>query len=540
MGVRRTGRRVSSRWLASVAAVALVAAVAGCGTSGTSPRAAGSPPAEPVRGGNLVVGTSGDVNGFNPIVSQWSGPAYVIGRAVMDPLVVMDRNGDWQPYLAKEITPNEDFTEWTIELRPGVVFHNGEALDAGALALFLEAATESPLSSQGFPEKPAIAIVDDLRVKMTFTRPWSAMPTVFVEQPGYVIAPEQVRSGDVRHPIGTGPFVFDEWVPDDHVRVSRNSDYWRAGLPYLDGIEFRPFADPTARDNTLRTGGVDVVEQYGVGRPALDALAADGLRVIDDVDNVGSAVLLMNCDSPPLGDHDVRRAVVSAIDRTDFRDTVLDASFELADQPYAPGNRWHTEVDYPDFDPELARRLVDEYETEHGPLRLRLMTVSGGSLERPLYVQEALGNVGIDLQIEDLELAAFVQRLVAGDYDAVFLGSFFGAPDPDGNYPFWTSAGADPTTPIKLNFARYRNPVVDEALETQRRTDDPDARKAEWAKVWQALAEDLPYAFLYHDHYALISQPDVYGLDAPTTPDGAELPAINRWTPFFTQVFVAR
>lgn len=487
-----------------------------------------------------MVGTSGEVNGFNPLASQWSGPGYVIGRAVLDPLVAMDRNGDWQPYLAKAITPNDDFTVWTIELRPGVVFHNGEVLDAEALALFLEAATTSPLSSQGFPEKPEIAVLDDLTVTMTFTEGWSAMPTVFVEQPGYVIAPAQVRSGDTRHPIGTGPFVFDEWVPDDHVRVTRNPDYWREGLPYLDSIEFRPFADPTARDNSLKTGELDVIEQGTIGQPVLDEWAADGMTVIDDVDNVGAANLLLNSDAPQLGDRDVRLAIVSAIDREAFRAAVLDESFEVADQPYPPGNPWHADVTYPAYDPDLARQLVDDYEAEHGALELTMMRISGTPPTGPLFLQEALGNVGIDMEIEDLELSAYVRRFVAGEYDTVYLGSFFGAPDPDGNYLFLTSVGAAPETLIKLNFARYRNPAVDDALHAQRRTDDLEARQAEWASVWAALAEDLPYAFLYYDRFALITQPDVYGLDAPTTPEGDELPAINRWTPFYTEAYVDR
>jgi ABC-type transport system substrate-binding protein len=486
----------------------------------------------------VVVGTSGEVDGFNPIVNQWSGPGYVVGRAVMDPLVVMDRDGQWQPYLARAITPNEDFTQWTIELRPDITFHNGEVLDADALALFLDAATTSPLSSQGFPEKPEIAVVDPLTVSLTFTEPWSAMPTVLVEQPGYVIAPEQVRSGDTRHPIGTGPFVFDEWVPDGHLRVTRNPDYWRSGLPYLDEIEFRPIADHTARRDALRSGELDVAEQNSQGEPALDALEDEGLTVIDDVDNVGSGILLMNGERPPLDDRDVRLAVVSAIDRQAYRDTVFDPSFELADQPYPTGNRWNAEVSYPPFDPARAEELVDEHESEHGPIRLSMMIVNGGSLDGPLFLQQALGEAGIDVEILDLELAAYVQRLVAGDYDMVNLGSFFGAADPDASYAFLHSSGADPDKLVKLNFARYRSPEVDRALEAQRRTDDPDAREAEWAEVWQALADDLPFAFLRHDRYALATQPDVHGFDGPTTPEGVELPALNRWTPFFTEVFV--
>jgi ABC-type transport system substrate-binding protein len=523
----------------AVVVLTVLASVAACSSSDDRVDASDTTPPAPSRGGSVVVGTGAEIDGLNPMVNQWSGPGYVIGRAVMDPLVVMDREGNWQPYLAEAITPNETFTEWTFELRADVAFHNGEVLDAEALALYFDAVTTSPLSSQGFPEKPEITVVDPLTVRLTFTEPWSAMPTVLVEQPGYVIAPEQIRSGDSRHPIGTGPFVFDEWVADSHLRVSRNPDYWREGLPYLDGIEFRPIADAAARRDALRSGELDVVELSSETQANLEDLAGEGMTVVDDVDNVGAAILLMNGDRAPLDDPDVRLALVSAIDRELYRDTVRDPSFEIADQPYPDGSRWHSEVDYPSFDLERATELVDEHEAEHGPVELEMMVVNGAATDGPLFLQQALGDAGIDVEILDLELTAFIRRLIAGDYDLVNLGTFFGAPDPDGSYSFVHSSGADPDALVKLNFARYRNDEVDEALDAQRRTDDVDVRRTHWATVWDRLAEDLPFAFLHYDSYALVSQPEVFGLDAPTTPDGVDLPAVNRWTPFFTQVFVA-
>lgn len=520
--------------------VVLAVALAACSSTTASQTTEGTvpPPPEPVRGGSLVVGTSSEVDGLNPLSSQWSGPAYQMGRAVLDPLVVMDAEGQWQPYLVKAITPNADFTTWTFELRPGITFHNGEALDAAALAMYFDAAATSPLSSQGFPEKPVVTVAGPSTVTLTFTRPWSAMPTALTEQTGYVIAPEQIRSGDAKHPIGTGPFVFEEWVSGEHFRATRNESYWQAGLPYLDRIEFRPMADPTARLNALKAGDVDVAEANSQGEPVLDELRDLGFSVVDDYDNTGVTNLLMNTQRAPVDDLRVRQAIVASIDRQAFRDAVLDPSFEVADQPYREGSKWHTDVDYPRYDPERARQLVDEYEAERGPITITIMVIANASSSHPVeYLQQQLATVGIDVQVESIEQVAFVQRFVKGDYDTVYLGSFFGAIDPDGSYPFITSKGAAPETLIKLNFARYQNPAVDAALEAQRATDDVAARQTEWKKIWQAFATDLPYAFLTHDRTAWVTEADVHGFEAPTTPEGAVLPAINRWTPFYTGVF---
>ncbi len=177
-------------------------------------------------------------------------------------------------------------------------------------------------------------------------------------------------------------------------------------------------------------------------------------------------------------------------------------------------------------------------EAELGPIRISVL--SGASAQPAMqYLQQELGAVGIELDLQEVELARFVQQFVGGDYDTVYLGGFFGAADPDGSYPFITSKGAAPETLIKLNFARYRNPVVDEALQEQRRTDDETARRAAWATIWNAFATDLPYAFLYHDNVAWVTRSDVHGLENPTTPEGIALPTINRWTPFYTNVYVA-
>jgi peptide/nickel transport system substrate-binding protein len=462
-----------------------------------------------------------------------------MARAVLDPLAVIDADGDWQPYLAEAFTPNDDFTVWTITLRPGVMFHNGEALDADALVTYLEAMSASPLASNALPEKPTIAKVDDLSVSLTFTEPWSQMPVVFADQPGYIVAPEQISSGQSDRPIGTGPFVFESWVPDRSFKAVRNDSYWREGYPLLDSIEFQPMPDPTTRFNALRTGTIDVAEANGQGQPRLDELMNDGMTIVDGADATGTHVLVMNLDRSPTDDPRVREAVVRAIDREAFRAAAFDDSFPIASQPYAPGSRWHSDNSYPEYDPERARALVDDYEAENGPVTLNIMAISAGDRLQPVvYMQEVLETVGIDVEINGLEQVTFVTELVSGNYDSVYLGGFFGTPDPDGIHHFIHSDNASPDSPLKLNFPRHRSDVVDDALRAQRDTDDDQERAEAWAEVWGAFATDLPYAFLLHERAAFATAADVHGFTDLTTPEGAALPPMNRWTPFYTGVFM--
>jgi ABC-type transport system substrate-binding protein len=527
----------------SVAVALLIAA--GCTTASPDSGAGGpvgtgsvAAPA-PRTGGKVVVAMSSDPDGLNPTANEWAGPAYQVARAILDPLVVMDRNNHWQPYLAQSITPNADFTAWTFTLRPGVTFHDGEALDADALVAFFRADLASPIVTQGFADKPAIDKTGPMTVKLSFAKPWSEMPTVFADQAGYVIAPAQIASGDAHHPIGTGPFVFDEWVPGNHLTAHRNPHYWRAGLPYLDSITFRPVSEATARENALQAGDADVAELGNEGQSKISDLRSAGFHIIDDFDNAGTDIALMNTGRGPLQDKDVRRAVVEAIDRDAYRDTILDGSHQIADQPYPPGSKWHVDVAYPGYDLNRAKSFFADYQAQHGKVSLTMLSVSAGPATAAELIQQQLDAAGIEVKIESLDVSRFTKQFVTGDFDLVFVGGFLFAADPDASYPFITGANADPASPIKLNFTEYRNAAVDQALQAQRQTDSDAVRAKQWATIWTAFATDVPYAFLAYTRYAFATTSDVYGLTDFTTPEGASLPAINHWTPFYTAVYRA-
>jgi ABC-type transport system substrate-binding protein len=537
-----TGRSSRLGRAAAIVAVALIVA-AGCSSNGTdvtampSGSAGTAPTPAPRQGGKLVVAVSSDPDGFNPATNQWSGPAFQMARTVLDPLVVMDRNHHWQPYLAQSITPNQDFTVWTFTLRPGVTFHNGEKLDADALVTFFNAVIASPITSQGFAEKPQVTATGPMTVTLTFTKPWSEMPTVLADQPGYVIAPAQISSGDTKHPIGTGPFVFDEWVPGDHFTATRNPHYWRDNLPYLDSIEFKPIVDAASRENALRAGDADMIELDSVGQPKLDDLTSGGFRAVSDVDSQGVNAVLMNTGSAALQDKRVREAVVASIDRDAYRDTVLDDSFQTADQPYAPGSPWHTDVSYPTFDLARAKSLVADYEAQHGPVSITIMDVSGNAAAAVQFLQQEMTAAGITVSVDTVDAARFTKQFVTGKFDMVYVTGFLPAADPDASYPFLTGKNADPSSPIKLNFTEYRNDALDHALEAQRTTADETARRSQWATIWSSLATDVPYAYLAYDRAAFVTNTDVYGVAGFTTPEGVPLPAINHWTPFYTGVY---
>ena len=216
----------------------------------------------PVSGGTLVVGIEGESSGYNPTVDPWSNAGHNVAKAIFDPLAAADAEGKVVPYLAESITGNDDATVWTIVLRPDIVFHNGEPLNAEAVRLNFQAVLDSAQYKDQLSLLAGMTVVDDLTLELTMSSPWGTFPNVLTgvigSQVGYMAAPAMLASPDGgRSPIGTGPFVFSEWIPDDHLTVTRNDDYWQ-GAPYLDGIEFRPISDSTARKAAFDGGDIDV------------------------------------------------------------------------------------------------------------------------------------------------------------------------------------------------------------------------------------------------------------------------------------------
>ena len=169
-------------------------------------------------------------------------------RTVFDPLTIITANGGWAPYLAESVVPNADYTAWTITLRPNVVFHDGTPCNGAALLTNLEAQAKSLLTGIVLsPTLVSITQTGPLAVTITFKTPWVPFPYYLAGgiggQIAYVAAPSMLANPNgTSHPVGTGPFVFKEWVPNSHFTATANPHYWRPGLPYLDADHLQ--ADP--------------------------------------------------------------------------------------------------------------------------------------------------------------------------------------------------------------------------------------------------------------------------------------------------------
>jgi len=446
-------------------------------------------PAQPVAGGELVYGLEAESpQGFN-VAAWFCGPSCrMVAKSVFDPLLVVTSSGTMKPYLAESVVPNSDATEWTITARSGVLFHDGTAFDAEAIKANLEARTASPIYADAFANVESVTVVDELEVLVTMKAPWSVYDRWLAGPAGYMMAPSMMAAEDgANNPVGTGPFIFGEWVLDDRLTVEKNGSYWQEGLPYLDKVTFRPIPDGIARVASLRAGDLDVM-QTDQDELIAELRGVDGVRTVESQLFGESNFYNFNSTRPPFDDIRVRRALVMATDVDQLNELRGFGVSLVANGPFPPGTLGYLEnPGVPSFDPDAAAELIAEYEAEVGEVVISLMTTQSPSLlKNAQIVQEMWRTVGVDVEIEQVEFTEFISRDVTYDFD-LDDGRLFGGNDPDLQYRWW----------IGGQVGGFTDPEIDRLVGVVRAATDPAVRKT--------AAEDINRRFAEQSHYLFTS-----------------------------------
>jgi ABC-type transport system substrate-binding protein len=523
--------------------LALAVLAGACGGSGgddggSASGTSGDEALTPVAGGTLRYGLNAETDGWNPTTNRWADSGHVVGLAIFDRLALHDEDGNAVPYLAEAITPNEDFTSWTISLRPNIEFHDTTPLTAEAVKLNLEGHLESGLTAPGFAPLDTITVVDDLTLRLDMKSPWSAFPQILTTQVGTVAAPSMLEDPDgAANPVGTGPFVFVSWTRDNELRVKKNHLYWRDGYPLVDNVIFRVVPDELSRNQGLIGGELHVAMVNTAPQVVeLEELAADGdMQVFHgDEGEQAEGFVVLNLDDPALADPRVRRALAHATDRQEIIDTVFAGVYEPATGPFAPDSPWYVETDYPDFDLEAARQLVRQIEEETGEIELTLQgPPSNTNLQLRQLLIDQWSRAGITARATSNESAVNILNVIAGNYQASTWGHF-DSPHPDGDYVWWHSSNANPPPQLGLNYVRNRDPEVDAALDAARATDDFEEQKAQYAIVQERFAADVPYLWMYHTDDVVAARPEVHDVVSWTVPDGTRgLPILSMRHPLY-------
>ena len=293
--------------------------------------------------------------------------------------------------LADSWDLSPDGLTYTFKLHPGIKFHDGTALDAAAVKFNVDRWINIPeayvepgytyyidtVFGHGANSKFASTAAPDASTfVVTLKAPNSSFLIQMTLTPFAIQSPKALTDGNASAPdfkdnkyatggppamVGTGPFMFKEWVPGDHVTVVKNPDYWNkaAGGPYLDQVNFRPIADTAARVNALQSGGIDLAEVL----TPLDAQAIGGdpnVSVVDRGSACNTGIVGMNQTYKPFDNPKIREAVAYAINRQALVDAFFAGTGLLLDNWVPPGTTFAKDLALPAYDPEKAKALIAE------------------------------------------------------------------------------------------------------------------------------------------------------------------------------------
>ncbi|HEY5153907.1 MAG TPA: ABC transporter substrate-binding protein [Acidimicrobiales bacterium] len=520
-----SGRRLV---VAIVVSLALVATAAGCGKSGSGGTTSGTLADEgtPVDGGSLVWGVNSETPGWNPHDSRWAQPGALVGSSVLEPLLTTGPDLQAQPWLATSFTPNAAYDEWTLVLRSGVVFQDGEPFNAASVKLNLDDASTAGLSGAAIRGLfRQVTVVDDLTVRVELTQPWAAFPDSFLTgQSAMQMAPDMINSGGrgQTHPIGTGPYTFQSWQPDSEFRTTKNSAYWRPGEPHLDALTFRVIPDSASSAAALQAGDVNLI--FTSSALAANQLASS-FTVIKNWDTEPGMAMtntnpVVGGKPNPMANRHARRALAFATDRATVAGAAGDG-VQSGTSPFPPSSPWGMPADqngYVGFDVDQAKQEVEAYKAETGADSLAITLAGTPDADMVRLLQRLQGewqDAGIKVTIETKEATSFITDVVGGNYE-VAMFSIYSSPDPDQNHYFWSAATAPGAGGININFTQYTTPQMEADLKIGRENPDQAARKTAYDDLVRQINDAAVNIWTFATPYSIIAQPAVRGLKPAT------------------------
>lgn len=523
---RKTGRFGAAIAAAVVAALTLTACAAG------APAESSDSNGEPVEGGDLVVAVRSEPPQLNPLVDQVGG-AHVLSP-VVDSLVWDNGDGTYGTWLATEWEASDDARVYTFTLRDDVTFHDGTPFDAEAVKANFDYVADPANKSTGSVAKlgPVAEVLDEYTVRITLEQPESSFLTLIAAPYFGIVSPKQLIDDPdslASTVVGTGPFVFDEWVKGQSLTYVRNDDYnWgpegtHEGAAYLDKITYRFLPEDQTRYNALVTGEADVVD-YIAPEYAKD-VKADEKYGSDEFLLPGVGFTLhLNTRTAPFDDVSVRQALLHGLDREAIVSSATFGAYPVQEYLATTTPDYKKDLENViDFDADASADLLDEagwtgtddegYRTKDGE---RLSTVipyadNDQLAQRTLEQVQIDGKaLGFEIVLQPVPAADFAQRLYNGDYG--IMPSFQSEAT---GMQLWRLYGGDNVSDgstIGSNASFLSDPELDGILAQARASADPVARAEFYGQAQELLPELAPSIPLYSRARVVAWQPNVNGI----------------------------
>ncbi len=484
------------------------AALAGAAASPAWAELYGPVPDAPQMGGTLDVGMLVEPPALDPF-HQAADARIRVTVLIYQGLFYEAADGEAKPLLAESYEVSEDGLTYTFQLREGVKFHNGKDMTAEDVAYSYNYIRDP---ENGSPGAGDFAIIDSveatgpLTVVMTLSEPNAALPMTLGNKYGAVIPAgyfddENARTAMNSQSVGTGPFRLAEFNPNQNLTLERFEDYWEEGAPYLDAVNFAFLPNSASMLVALRNGRIDVVN---LERPQ-DVAQVEGIEglVIERFPSLNQKTVDLGSETPPLDDVRVRQAISLAIDKEEIMQAAIGGYGQVITTIVAGlEDRWGvpaSELPFQARDLERARALMED--AGHGDgVDITLTTINGYDWMDPAAVtlKEQLGEIGIDLQIQRVDLGVWIDNFRSRQMGFTFNDW---ATQPDPNLLFFRHFHKQPEG---ADFRNWNNEEASELLARGRSESDYDERKDIYAQFQKVLAETVPTIMMFSSDHIVV------------------------------------
>jgi peptide/nickel transport system substrate-binding protein len=432
-----------------------------------------------------------------------------------------------RPELAESWTWNEEGTALTFKLRQGVKWHDGKPFAAADVKCTWDMLTGkandklriNPRKSW-YRNLEEVATNGDYEATFRLKRPQPSLLALLASgaSPVYPchVSPAQMR----QHPIGTGPFKFVEFKPNEGIKLAKNPDYWKPGRPYLDGIEYSIIANVSTQVLAFASGKFDMMFPYGVSIPLLRELKSQAPRAECEltIDN-GSRTMIVNRTVPPFDNPELRRAMGLALDRKAFVDILTEGQGAIgATMLPPPDGIWgmppETLATMPGYDTDIAKRRDEARKTMQGlgygpDKRLPVMVTTRntqGYRDPAVIMIDQLKEIYIDGTLDAVDTAVYFPKVLRKDYTVAMAITETALDDPDQMFFENYVCGAE------RNYTGYCNPETDKLIERQSAETDVGKRRQLVWEVERKLAEERARPVIFFTRGATCRQPQLKNL----------------------------
>ena len=455
-------------------------------------------------------------------------------------LVCFNKNLSPVPDIADTWSISPDGLTYTFKLKKNVRFFNGREVTAADFLYSFERVlnpdTRSPRTwvlsrikgSKQFAEGTTkhldgVSIKNRYELEITIDEPFAPFISLLGLTTAYVVpseAAEHLNPDSAIFKNGTGPFVVDQWKHSQFLMLKANENYF-GKKPKLSGIQYRIIPEDFTALIEFEKGGIDLLPEIMLSEYSRYAENPEWQKYIQAAPCLNTYYLGLNCQMPPFNDLRVRKALNFAIDREKMLEILLEGRGTSACGPLPPALRKNAPAYCYSYDPDRARKLLQQAGFPDGFSMTIYQTADTENLDICQAIQSYLKNINIDVRIVQLEWSSFLNKVARGEAQSFWLSWWADYPDAENFlFPLFHSANFGPGG----NRSRYKNKAVDGLIMQAVKTSNAVEREISYRAAEKIIIEEAPWIFFWHKSSCSINRPGVTGYSP------APLAVMEKWT----------